>query len=273
MDARQGGSVGFADRLRAMLDWSGFPGRVGFAAWDLAEREPVTWHADRPVHSASTIKVLILVAALRQVHNGSLTLDGELVLPDPGSRAGGSGVLWELPGVQHMTLRDLLTLMIVISDNAATNVVIDAIGFPAINECGRDLGCTATSIERHLMDSGGKTTTALDQALVLDRLASGTAVPPELTRLALELLSRQQVRDRLPALLAAGATSWNKPGELLGLRHDVGLIGTGRQPRAVVAVLVDQLVDERSRRGTHGGPACERIAEIGRWVYQALEPG
>lgn len=263
--------MGFADRLRAMLDWSGFPGRVGFAAWDLAEREPVLWHADRPVHSASTIKVLILVAALRQVHAGILTLDSELVLAEPGLRAGGSGVLWELPGVHRMTLRDLLTLMIVISDNTATNVVLDAIGFPAVNECGRDLGCTATGIERHLMHSGGKTTTALDQALILDRLASGTALPPELTRFALELLSRQQVRDRLPALLPAGARAWNKPGELLGLRHDVGLIGIDSRPRAVVAVLVDQLVDERSGRGTHGGPACERIAELGRWVYQALE--
>jgi beta-lactamase class A len=271
VDVHEGGAVGFADRLRAMLDWSGFPGRVGFAAWDLVEREPVTWHADRPVHSASTIKVLILVAALRQVRSGSLKLDSELALPEPDGRAGGSGVLWQLPGVQHMTVRDLLTLMIVISDNTATNVVIDAIGFAAINTCGRDLGCSATSIERHLMHSGGKTTTALDQALVLDRLASGTAVSPELTRLALGMLSRQQIRDRLPALLPEGATSWNKPGELHGLRHDVGLIGTGARPRAVVAVLVDQLADERSRSSTHGGPARERIAEIGRWVYQALE--
>lgn len=263
--------MGFADRLRRSLDWSGFPGRVGFAAWDLTEREPVTWHADRPVHPASTIKVLILMAALREVHRGRLTLDRELPLPEPDERAGGSGVLWELPGVRTMIVRDLLTLMVVISDNAATNVVIDAIGFPAINKCAHDLGCTATSIERHLMHSGGKTTIALDQAVLLDRLASGDALPADLTRVALDMLSRQQVRDRLPARLPDGTRVWNKPGELAGLRHDVGLIGTGPRPRAVVAVLVDQLGDDRSRRGTHGGPACEGIAEIGRLVCQALQ--
>lgn len=262
--------MGFADRLRRSLDWSGFPGRVGFAAWDLAEREPVTWHADRSVHSASTIKVPILIAALREVHRGSLSLDRELPLPEPEERAAGSGVLWELPGVRTMTVRDLLTLMVVISDNAATNVVIDAIGFAAINECARDLGCTATSIERHLMHSGGKTTTALDQAVLLDRLASGEALPAGLTRFALGVLARQQVRDRLPALLPDGASVWNKPGEIAGLRHDVGLIGTGPRPRAVVAVLVDQLGDQRYGSDPRGGPACERIAEVGRLVYQAL---
>jgi beta-lactamase class A len=262
--------VGFAERLRGTLDWSGFPGRVGFAAWHLAEREPVTWYPDRPVHSASTIKVLILIAALREVRQAALALDRELPLPDPGARAGGSGVLRDLTGVRRMSLRDLLTLMIVISDNVATNAVIDAVGFAAINECGRELGCTATHIERHLMDSGGKVTSALDQARVLDRLASGTALPNELTRYALGLLHRQQVRDRLPALLPEGAWCWNKPGELLGVRHDVGLIGTGPQPRAVVAVLVDELADEHSRRSYQGGPACRAIAEIGRSVYQAL---
>jgi beta-lactamase class A len=262
--------VGFAERLGKTLDWSGFPGRVGFAAWDLTEHEPVTWHAERVVHPASTIKVLILIAALRKVHRGGLTLNGELSLPALSGRARGSGVLWELADVRRMSLRDLLTLMIVISDNTATNLVIDAVGFTAINQCAVDLGCDATRIDRHLMRSGGKSTSALDQARILDALVSGIALPAELTRCALSLLARQQVRDRLPALLPGGATSWNKTGELPGVRHDVGLIGSGTQPRVVVAVLVDELTDEYSRRAAHGGPACDRIAELGLLVHRAL---
>ncbi|WP_263247925.1 serine hydrolase [Saccharopolyspora rosea] len=261
--------MGFADRLRASLDWSGFPGRVSFAAWDLDEREPVLHDAERVVHAASTIKVLTMIAALREVRDGRIALDTEVGLP--AERAGGFGVLRELRGVHRLQLADLIALMIVISDNAATNAVIDVVGFDAIRACAEDLGCTATRVQRRLMDvhaPGRNETTALDQARVLDALATGAALPADLTRHALDVLSRQQVRDRLPARLPDGARCWNKTGELDGLRHDVGLLGPDR-PRAVVAVLVDGLDDELFR-GVRGGPACAAIADLGRAAYAAL---
>ncbi|MBB5157867.1 serine hydrolase [Saccharopolyspora phatthalungensis] len=262
--------MGFAERLRAELVLDGFPGRVGFAAWDLEEREPVLVGAERMVHAASTIKVLIMIAALRAVQAGRVGLDTEVELP--AERAGGFGVLRELPSVSRISLGDLIALMIVISDNAATNAVIDVVGFGAIRDCAADLGCKATRVQRRLMDlnaPGRNETTALDQARVLDALARGVALPPQLTEHALDVLSRQRVRDRLPALLPDGVRCWNKTGELLALRHDVGLIGTDR-PRAVVAVLVDELADERSRTSYRGGPACDRIAMVGRHVFDAL---
>ncbi|WP_223838952.1 serine hydrolase [Saccharopolyspora pogona] len=262
--------MGFAERLRAELAFDGLPGRAGFAAWDLDEQEPVLVDAEQVMHAASTIKVLIMIAALRAVQEGRIELDEYVELP--AERVGGFGILRELPSVARISLRDLITLMIVISDNAATNAVIDAVGFEAIRDCAADLGCTATRVERRLMDPnahGRNETTALDQARVLDALARGAALPPELTEHALEVLSKQQVRDRLPALLPEGAQCWNKTGELLGLRHDVGLIGADR-PRAVVAVLVDELTDERSRTGYRGGPACDVIAALGAAAYRAL---
>ncbi|GAA0536776.1 serine hydrolase [Saccharopolyspora thermophila] len=262
--------MGFAERLRAELAWDGFPGRVGFAAWALDEREPVLVGAERVVRAASTIKVLVMITALRAVCSGRIGLDTEVELP--AERVGGSGVLRELPSVRRISLRDLVTLMIIISDNAATNAMIDVVGLDAIRDCAADLGCTDTRVERRLMDvdaPGRNETTALDQARVLDALARGAALPPDLTDHALGVLARQQVRDRLPALLPEGARCWNKTGELEGLRHDVGLIGTDR-PRAVVAVLVDELTDERSARGSRGGPACDAIAELGRAVYRSL---
>jgi beta-lactamase class A len=266
--------VSFAERLRASLSsgWDDFPGRIGLAAWDLDEREPVTVGAERTVHAASTIKVLVMLTALEEVRRGRLALDTELSLPKPEERAGGFGVLRELNSVHSLALGDVLTLMIVVSDNAATNAVIDAVGFDAISACARALGCTSTRVERRLMDvqaKGQNVTCALDQARVLDRLARGEALPEELTSYALDVLSRQQIRDRLPAWLPEEAQCWNKTGELFALRHDVGLIGEDR-PQAVVAVLTDQLTDERSRRTYRGGPACDRIAAIGLKVYEAL---
>ncbi|KAA5838363.1 serine hydrolase [Saccharopolyspora hirsuta] len=262
--------MGFAERLRADLAAADLPGRVGFAAWDLAEREPVLLGAERVVPAASTIKVLVMITALRAVQAGRIGLDDPLDLP--AERVGGAGLLRQLRSIERISLRDLITLMIVISDNAATNAVIDAVGFDAIRDCAADLGCTGTRVERRLMhhhEPGRNETTALDQARVLDRLAGGAALPPDLTEHALGVLAEQQVRDRLPARLPAGATCWNKTGELLGLRHDVGLIGADR-PRAVIAVLVDELTDERSLSDYRGGPACDAIAALGRSAFDAL---
>ncbi|GAA2791978.1 serine hydrolase [Saccharopolyspora taberi] len=257
--------MGFADRLRTALEpgWADFPGRAGFAAWDLEEREPVLFGAERVVHPASTIKVLIMLAALREVQEGRLALDAEVELP--ADRVGGSGVLKELPSVRQMSLVDLITLMIVISDNAATNAVVEAVGFAAINDRAAEFGCQGTQVQRLLMrveDPGTNTTCALDQARILDRLATGAALSPELTRHALGVLARQQVRDRLPAQLPDGARCWNKTGELSDVRHDVALIGDDR-PRAVVAVLVDELALAAPR-------VCARIAELGLRVFQSL---
>ena len=265
--------MGFARRLDESFAavWAGLPGRVGFAAWDLDEREPVLRGADRPVEAASTIKVLIMIAALREVHGGSLALDTDLPLPR--RRVGGTGILRELPSVDRLPLGELLNLMIVVSDNAATNLVLETVGFDAVAECARDLGATGTRVERLLMDAeaeGVNLTTARDQALVLDRLARGSALPEDLTKHALDVLARQQIRDRLPAHLPERTRCWNKTGEQPTLRHDVGLIGDDR-PRAVVAVLVDDLDDELSARDYRGGPACPRIADLGAAVHGALD--
>lgn len=268
-----GAVMGFARRLHASLApvWPELPGRWGFAAWDLDEREPVLHGADQQVEAASTIKVLIMIAALREVHDGSLALDTELRLPH--QRVGGTGILRELPSVHRLPLGELLNLMIVVSDNAATNLLLETVGFDAVAECASSLGATSTRVERLLMDAeaeGLNLTTARDQALVLDLLARGSALPEDLTKHALDVLARQQIRDRLPAHLPELTRCWNKTGEQLTLRHDVGLIGDDR-PRAVVAVLVDELADELSSRDYRGGPACPRIADLGSAVHEALD--
>ncbi|QUH02704.1 serine hydrolase [Saccharopolyspora erythraea] len=259
-------SVGFADRLREALEpgWADFPGRVGFAAWNLDEREPVLFGARRVVNPASTIKVLVMLTALREVQRGGLALDTEVRIPD--ERVGGAGVLKDLPGLRCLELADAVTLMITISDNTATNAVIEAVGFEAIGELAAELGCEGTQVQRLLMrvrDPGRNTTCALDQARILDALARGTVLSPQLTDHALGVLSRQQVRDRLPALLPEGARCWNKTGEIDGSRHDVALIGDQERPRAVVAVLVDELADHRA--------GVDRIAGLGLRVYAALD--
>lgn len=265
--------MGFAERLRTALDElrPGLPEHLTFAAWDLREREPVTTDAERPVQAASTIKTLVMIAALRQVQDGYLALDQPVNLP--GQRAGGTGVLCEIPSVTRLAFGDLINLMIVVSDNAATNAVIDTTGFDAVAGCANDLGAHDTRVERRLMDHtarGKNITTALDQARILDALATGRALQKDLTQHALDTLHRQQVRDRLPARLGRTAQTWNKTGELHGLRHDTGLIGDD-EPRVVVAALIDGLADEKSTQDYRGGPGTDAIAELGEAVWKSLD--
>lgn len=263
--------MGYAARFESELARLDLAGRVGIASWDLDEDQPVLRGAEVEVHSASTIKVLVMIAALRAVAERRLDLDEPVDLPQERTR--GTGVLFEIPSVPAMSLRDLINLMIVVSDNAATNAVIDEVGFPAIAECAADLGCTGTRVERHIMDTeapGVLQTTALDQARVMAALAGGQALPRELTEHALAVLSRQQVVDRIPLRLPENARCWNKTGEIKGLRHDVALLSAGDTPQVVLAVLVDQLTDAVSTKGYRGGDGVEAIAAVGEAAWRAM---
>ena len=263
-----------AGRRLAELAAAG-PGRVHIAAWDLADAEPVTVAADERVPSASTIKVPILAASLAEAAAGRLDLHTHHPLPT--GRTGGTGVLDSLRDLRALSLADLLTLMIVVSDNAATNRVIDAVGIDAVNAFCERAGLTSTRLERRLMDVEAKSrglenlTSARDQALLLYGLAHGTLLPAEQAAFALEFLAGQQTRDRLPALLPDGARIAHKTGELRGLRHDTGIITTPAGRQAAVAALVTGLSTE-PREAAGPVAACRTIAEIGLTTYLALRP-
>ncbi|SFT01176.1 beta-lactamase class A [Saccharopolyspora flava] len=263
--------MGYAARFEAELAGLEFPGRVGIASWDLREGVPVLRGAEVEKHSASTIKVLVMIAALRAVADGRLDLDRLVELPR--ERIRGTGVLFEMPSVAAVSLRDLIALMIVVSDNGATNAVIDEVGFPAIADCIADLGCTGTRVERHIMDTespGLLQTTALDQARVMAALAGGEALPARQTEHALDVLARQQVVDRIPLRLPENARCWNKTGEIKGLRHDVALLSTDDTPQVVLAVLIDRLTDPVSTKGYRGGDGVEAAAAIGEAAWRAM---
>jgi len=261
--------TGLGVRLRQALDGLPARGRVHVAAWEPDEAgRPLLVLADEVVTAASTIKVPILAAALSDVEAGRLDLAQPTAIPS--QRTGGSGVLHALPSVRTLTLADLLTLMTIVSDNTATNVVIDVIGMDRVNQFCARVGLKGTVLRRKMMDADAvrrgleNTTTARDQATLLDAIAWRDLLPAPLRAFALQALEQQQFNDGLPALLPDGAIVAHKTGELPGLRHDVGIITgtTGRQ--AVVAVLVS---------GVDAGPpgsSTASLAAIGFAAWQAL---
>lgn len=214
--------------------------------------------------SASLIKVPIMMTILDAVRHGSLTLDQLVPAPAP---AGGSGVL-QILRRQPYSVGDLLALMIVVSDNMATNALINLVGMPAVNDWSDRAGLTETVLGRHMMASADSSrgrenfTTARDMALILDGVSAGRL--PD-SNDALGILLGQQSDGGLPEYLPDGWMLAHKTGELDGLRHDAGIVMTEADHRATVVVMCDGFggVDGTAR-------ASSVIRAVGREVYERL---
>ena len=270
MSAGQEPRLDFGARLRHAVDGLSVPGRLHVAAWEPdAPDRPLLIRADEAVTAASTIKVPILAAALAEVNAGRLDLARPSVIP--AERAGGSGVLRALPSLPALTLADLLTLMIIVSDNTATNVVIDLVGMERVNEFCTEAGLNGTALRRKMMDADAKRrglenrTTARDQATLLDAIAWRSLLPAPLRAFALQALEGQQFNDGLPSLLPDSVIVAHKTGELPGVRHDVGVITGPDGRQAVVAVLLSDV---------DAGPSSPSatLAGIGLAAWRALGP-
>ncbi|TCP53458.1 beta-lactamase class A [Tamaricihabitans halophyticus] len=202
-------------------------GQWHFSVWEHGS-PVVSLNGAVPVTAASTIKVPLLVVALQDVAAGRRSLNDEVAIPV--ERVGGAGVLRLLPSVTRLSLAEALTLMIVVSDNVATNAVIDLFGVADTDQRITTLGLRGTRLRRRLMDQDAamagleNVTTADDQAALLDRLAGAELLPDRLREFALDALGEQQVNDRMPVRLAEDVRCLHKTGELHGVRHDVGLL-------------------------------------------------
>ncbi|WP_245588617.1 serine hydrolase [Deinococcus pimensis] len=254
---------------------AGHPGHVSVVVRDLTSGEVLREHdPDRVYPAASTIKIALLVAALRLVDAGAAHLDERPVM-DAGDRVGGDGVLKELVAGLAPTLRDLLTLMIVVSDNTATNMVIDRVGVDTVNAFLREAGLSGTELLGKLQlpperqsarqRAGERNrTTARDLAELLLRLARGELLSRSSTEVALDILSRQQHQNILTRHLPrdeAGERLWrvaSKHGELRGVHHDVGVVWSPRP--VVLAILSEGGLDPREHPDNHEVRLLARLA-------------
>lgn len=220
---------------------------------------------ERVYHSASLIKIPLLVRALQRVQRGDARLDERLVLRAE-DRVGGSGVLHELDAGLTLTLRDALTLMIVVSDNTATNLVIERFGTQDLNDFLQGEGLHDTELIGMLqlpperknarqLAGARNHTSARDMTDLLCKLVWGEVLSSALTALALDILSRQQLRDIVARDVPrneAGELVYrvaSKSGELPGVHHDVGLVWTPRP--LIVAVLSEGGRDPREHPDNH----------------------
>ncbi|MDX8290954.1 serine hydrolase [Metabacillus indicus] len=220
--------------------------------------------------SASLIKLPILLTAFRLAEKGNLDLNEKVKLRDV-EKTGGAGVLQALSEDAVLSVQDLLTLMITVSDNAATNWVIEKIGMPKINETIEGLGLFITKLNRKMMDldaiqSGiDNFTSPADMVRCLQAINEGDFISEDSRLKILDILQKQQFTDKLPYsmdkdLIYAG----NKTGELPGIEHDCAIIKY-RDTTVYAAVMIDQLEQKEWGRKT--------ISEVGKLIYEKLLDG
>lgn len=218
-------------RLDAIADR--FAGTLVVYARNLATGEQVARSADEPWGTASAIKLAILCTAFARAQAGALRLD-ERVEVTAADLIGGTGVLKELDPGLRPTVRDLCVLMIVQSDNSATNLVLDRVGgAEAVTASMREIGLPSVvlhnrvdfeAIGTDVRNFGEASATGL--ATLVARLYAGEVVDAAGSAAMLEILGRQQQLDCVPRYLA-----YNPHADALGLEQDVTYAGkTGVWP-------------------------------------------
>lgn len=249
------------DTIRRVAE--GLEGRLGCVVCDSAGRVWASHRADERFATASVIKVPILMALAADVDAGRLAWD-QVVPVDRHDRAGGSGVIQYLSPLPY-TLRDLATLMIIVSDNRATNLIIDLVGLDRINAYCARMGWRDTVLGRRMYDFAARAqgrdnfSTPRDTADLFVRLLSGALLSPAASGQALEILRAQQFRDKLPAWLPPDTPVAHKTGELPGVQNDCGILFLPAGPVIAAAYTNDLTAAARGRLA---------IQEIGRAIAE-----
>lgn len=200
--------------------------------------------------SASTAKIPIMVALYRAVDAGELSLQERWTLEDT-ARAGGSGVLRHLTAGASLTLADLLYLMIAISDNTATNVIIERVGMSTVNQVMHSLGMSDSVLGRLMVGrlaapgEQENLATARDYIRVMSAIEAGTAASVRSCHAMMDLLALQQDPRRLGRYVPRehGYRWGSKNGTNEGLVNEVGYV-QGPHGTLLLAVFCQGVPDE-----------------------------
>ncbi len=227
-------------------------GVMGYAVVDLTSGDRLGRLEHEAFPTASTIKLAIVYELFRQIDEGTVRLDRTIVL-DRSKAVGGSGVLVEM-GTPTLSVRDYATLMVIVSDNTATNVLIDLLGMDRIAARMTALGLTGTRLRRHMADVAAarrgdeNVSTPAELVALLEAFVKGTGLSASSRDEALALLKKPKA-SRLRRSLSSGVEAADKPGELEGVRVDAGVVFAKNRPYifcAMTTYLKDEAEGERA---------------------------
>jgi beta-lactamase class A len=234
-------------------------GVLGVTVVDLATGDRLSLHGDVVFTQASAIKLPILVELMRQVDKGEQDLD-QLVTLAASDIVPGSGVLQQLtPSKVSLSLRDVATLMVTVSDNTATNMIIDRVGMANVTAEMTRLGLTATRLQRKMQDRTAweenreNLSTPNEQARLLELLHQGEILS-EKSRAEIDRILAIPKPGQIRTLLPEGTNVVHKTGSLTGVVVDVGIVYLPDRP-FIVSAMGNWLADPEE-----GQKAIARIA-------------
>lgn len=273
------------DPLKAKVEEAlkGFPGKVWIYARNLETGKSFGLREEERVRTASTIKLPILVAAHAEVKSGKVKWSDVLEV-SPKTRAQGAGVLLEMEDGHKISLKEAARLMIVVSDNIATNLVIDHLTCDTINERLAGFGLEKTRSLGKIGGGGrakafseswnkradGSTygigvSTPREMVELLTKLDKGEIVSKEESKEILKVLSRQQYHDGVGRNLK-GVSLATKPGALDRLRSDVGILSTPKS-KVALAITID---DMPSSDWSVDNPAHLMLSRLSNILWEGL---
>jgi beta-lactamase class A len=224
-------------------------GVMGVAIVDLTDGHKYLLHANDVFAQASSIKICVLAELYRQAQQGKLKLT-DLYTVSAADLVQDSDIMGGLtPGVTQITLRDLATMMVAVSDNSATNVLIDRVGMDKVNAFLKAQGLHETKLRRKMMDlkaaaEGRENVSTPNEMLnLLQALYRGEILNKEMTADFFKVLSTHK-ESFIPRDLPDDLKIANKPGELEGVRNDSGVIFVDKRPY-ILCVMTAYLHRER----------------------------
>lgn len=257
-------------------------GKVALAVRHLGTGETYFRNPDDVMPTASLIKLPVMAEVYAQSEAGRIKLD-DLVVLRKDDQVPGSGILTDhfSPGASF-SLRDAVRLMIVYSDNTATNLVLDRIGIKSVNERMAGLGLKETRINAKVFKGsttsvdpartkqyGLGSTTAREMLTLLELLHKGELISADASTAMLEHLKKCDDKDKFPRYLPKGVTAAHKTGSVSDARTDAGLLIFKEGPVALV-VLTSQNEDKSWTPDNAGNKLCADVARVVVGHYRSM---
>jgi len=256
-----------ANSRQILQKLSAFRGETGLVVKDLQTGWTFLHNDETLFPAASLIKIPIMVACFKAVEEGRLDLREKYVLQRR-DRVGGSGLLRRMRNGRVFSYEELIDYMVTHSDNIATNVLIDRLGFDYINLVFKQLGLKDTVLNRKMIDFRAREngqenyTSAREMAELLEKIYQGRCFNAEISARCLEVLKRQKINDRLPRFLPREAMVAHKTGQEREVCHDAGIVFSPHGDY-IITVLVR----------TWTGPLTTKtfIARLSSYFYQIFK--
>lgn len=216
-------------------------GALGLMAIGLTSREEFAINEHHIFPQASAIKIPILMEVYKRANEGKFNLT-DLRGIEKNDKTPGSGVLSELgDGTVQMSLHDLCVLMIVLSDNTATNMLIDLVGMESVNETLRSLGLQQTRLQRRMMDltaaahGNENISTPAEAARIMELLHRGEFISRSVCDEILAILKKPKTGN-LGTALPEGTPIASKPGGMSGVTTEWAIVQLRDRPYAVAVM-------------------------------------